>query len=167
HHPKLKIAGGLDITRDGPLADLRREMARAVDAYLENLKTEGDSHPFPASRPDDYEIHAWGAVLDGGGNQSQHVHKDGYFSGCYYITVPEEISVESNGADGDIAGGFEVGRPPSELGCRTEHITKQFKPQEGLMLLFPAYFYHRTIPFSGPFVGSGKRICIAFDVVPV
>lgn len=167
HHPKLKIAGGLEIDKDGPLADLRAEIGKAVDQYLESLKAEGESHPFPASRPANYDITAWGAVLDGGGNQNQHVHKDGYFSGCYYITVPEEISSEENGIDGDIAGGFEVGRPPPELGCKQEHITKQFKPQEGLMLLFPAYFYHRTIPFSGPFIGSRKRICIAFDVIPV
>jgi hypothetical protein len=28
--------------------------------------------------------------------------------------------------------------------------------------MFPAYFYHRTIPFGG----AGRRISIAFDVRP-
>jgi hypothetical protein len=31
------------------------------------------------------------------------------------------------------------------------------------MVLFPSYFFHRTIPFSAP----GTRISIAFDVLPV
>jgi len=30
------------------------------------------------------------------------------------------------------------------------------------MLLFPAYLYHRTIPFTS----SQRRISIAFDVMP-
>jgi hypothetical protein len=34
------------------------------------------------------------------------------------------------------------------------------RPEEGLMLLFPSYMYHRTIPFAG----DGTRISIAFDV---
>jgi hypothetical protein len=31
------------------------------------------------------------------------------------------------------------------------------------MILFPSYFYHRTIPFSG----REARISIAFDAMPV
>ncbi|MHA1599304.1 MAG: putative 2OG-Fe(II) oxygenase [Alphaproteobacteria bacterium] len=29
--------------------------------------------------------------------------------------------------------------------------------------MFPSYFYHHTIPFAG----SGRRISIAFDVLPI
>ncbi|TFH48989.1 MAG: hypothetical protein E4H01_05215, partial [Lysobacterales bacterium] len=36
------------------------------------------------------------------------------------------------------------------------------KPQAGLLALFPSYFYHRTIPFDT----TGRRISIAFDVLP-
>ncbi|MFQ6018117.1 MAG: putative 2OG-Fe(II) oxygenase, partial [Kiloniellaceae bacterium] len=36
------------------------------------------------------------------------------------------------------------------------------QPEEGLMLLFPSYFYHRTIKFET----AETRISIAFDVVP-
>jgi Putative 2OG-Fe(II) oxygenase len=32
-----------------------------------------------------------------------------------------------------------------------------------MMILFPSYFYHRTIPFAAPEV----RISIAFDAMPV
>ncbi len=37
-----------------------------------------------------------------------------------------------------------------------------FRPEEGLMMVFPSYFYHRTIPFEA----AEHRISIAFDVLP-
>ncbi|MCW5581951.1 MAG: hypothetical protein KIS72_11480 [Luteimonas sp.] len=36
------------------------------------------------------------------------------------------------------------------------------RPEEGTMLLFPSYFYHRTLPFED----ESPRISIAFDVLP-
>jgi len=163
HHPKLKISDNLLEGEKGPVAALEMEMHRAVDLYLEDLRANGNGHPFAAACPDDYMIYAWAAVLDGEGNQNQHIHKSGYLSGCYYLRVPTEVSAEDNGRDGTIAGGFEVGRPPEEFGCRKDHMIRQYKPREGLMLLFPACFYHRTVPFKG----TSKRISIAFDVIPV
>ncbi|PKP85073.1 MAG: hypothetical protein CVT80_04595 [Alphaproteobacteria bacterium HGW-Alphaproteobacteria-2] len=161
HHPALKISADLLADAPGPVAALEREMRRAVDDYFAALG-EDAGHPFVAQRPARYKLYAWAAVLDRQGNQHQHIHKDGYLSGCYYLRVPQEVSAADNGAGGDIAGGFEVGRPPDEYGCRQPQMTRQYRPQEGLMLLFPAYFYHRTIPFTS----SQRRICIAFDVMP-
>ncbi len=40
--------------------------------------------------------------------------------------------------------------------------TKRIMPQPGMLVLFPAYFYHRTIPFAG----KGRRISIAYDAKP-
>ncbi len=39
---------------------------------------------------------------------------------------------------------------------------RTFQPEEGLMLLFPSYFYHRTVPFEA----AEERISISFDVKP-
>jgi hypothetical protein len=36
------------------------------------------------------------------------------------------------------------------------------RPEEGMLVLFPSYFYHRTIPFES----TEERISIAFDAVP-
>ncbi len=38
---------------------------------------------------------------------------------------------------------------------------KAFRPEEGLMMAFPSYFYHRTVPFEA----AETRISIAFDVL--
>ena len=39
---------------------------------------------------------------------------------------------------------------------------KAVRPEEGLLLLFPSYFYHGTVPFEA----AEPRISIAFDVLP-
>lgn len=162
HHAALKISDDLLQGEMGAVAVLEQQIHSAVDVYLATLRKQDDKHPFVVSCPDNYTIYAWGAVLNREGNQQQHIHKDGYLSGCYYVRVPEEIAAESNSQEGDIAGGFEVGRPPSEYVCKREPMVRQFKPYEGLMMLFPAYLYHRTIPFQA----SSQRISIAFDVMP-
>ena len=40
--------------------------------------------------------------------------------------------------------------------------TRAIPPEEGRMLLFPSYMYHRTIPFES----ETRRISIALDAVP-
>ncbi len=161
HHPALKIGSYINSGACGPVEQLEQAMHKAVSSYFEQAG-EDASHPFLGVRPNGYRIEAWSAVLEGEGNQKPHIHKDGYLSGCYYITIPEEISSPENGADGTVKGGFEVGRPPEELEMSGQFPSRVIKPAEGLMVLFPAYLYHGTIPFKS----DQKRICIAFDVVP-
>lgn len=157
HHPALRI--GPDINNDhiGPVGDLEKLMHAAVDRYFAESPNE-DNHPFLINEPEDYDIVAWSAVLDGEGNQKPHIHMSGYLSGCYYVTIPDEVS----GSGADNAGAFEMGRPPEELPFKAEFPVETVKPQEGLMLLFPAFMYHGTVPFKS----SQKRICVAFDVIP-
>ena len=136
-------------------------MHDAVARYYDHAG-EADGHPFLVHLPGNYRIVPWAAVLEGEGNQQPHIHMDGYLSGCYYVTIPREVSAEENGADGIVKGGFEIGRPPAELNITAEVASRTVKPLEGLMVLFPAYMYHGTIPFKS----SERRICVAFDVVP-
>jgi uncharacterized protein (TIGR02466 family) len=161
HHPALRISENLLEGQKGPLESLEDLMRQAVSRYREDA---GDDprHPFLAHCPDKVDVYAWAAVLEGEGNQHAHIHIDGYLSGCYYVRIPPEISSPHNGSDGPIKGGFEVGRPPEEIGCKAEPLTRAIKPHEGLMVMFPAYLYHQTIPFKS----AARRICVAFDVLP-
>jgi ectoine hydroxylase-related dioxygenase (phytanoyl-CoA dioxygenase family) len=59
------------------------------------------------------------------------------------------------------SGWFQLGRPPAELPLKAEHETIEIQPHEGLMVLFPGYYYHATVPFKSP----QRRVSIAFDVV--
>jgi hypothetical protein len=43
--------------------------------------------------------------------------------------------------------------------CEDQHALLPIKPREGMIVLFPSYFYHRTIPFES----AEERITLAFD----
>jgi len=58
------------------------------------------------------------------------------------------------------SGWIEFGLPDPELGCKAEPFLRQVRPEAGSIVLFPSYFYHRTLPFDAP----GQRISIAFDL---
>ena len=62
----------------------------------------------------------------------------------------------------DRAGWIAFGRPPDHFHTRAAPETRLFRPEEGLMLLFPSYFYHHTVPLAG----DETRISVAFDVLP-
>ena len=59
-------------------------------------------------------------------------------------------------------GWLEFGRAYYMLGAKNEPPLRLVKPEEGLIVLFPAYFGHRTIPFET----DEERISVAFDVMP-
>ncbi|MCP5081486.1 MAG: tetratricopeptide repeat protein [Alphaproteobacteria bacterium] len=161
HDPDLKITDQILGPKEGPIADLEAVIRQRIEAYYANLGSPQD-HAFVEARPQNYDLVAWAAVLDKQGNQDAHIHFDGHLSGCYYVRIPEEVSGEANGEDGTVAGGFEVGRPPPEFFCKREHRHKVVKPMEGMMVLFPSYMYHQTIPFKS----TERRICVAFDAMP-
>ena len=147
HHPALKIGSRINAGDAGPVADLEKVMNDAVARYHAHAGA-ADGHPFLENQPARFHIEPWAAVLEGEGNQQAHIHMDGYLSGCYYITIPPEVSADENGADGIVKGGFEIGRPPPELNLKADISSRTVKPAEGLIVLFPAYLYHGTIPFK-------------------
>ncbi len=161
HHPALRIGADINEQTEGPIRDLEALMHEGIKRYFERTGEAG-GHPFLTQRPKGFSINAWSAVLEGEGNQQPHIHKSGYLSGCYYVTIPPEVTSADNGADGTVKGGFEVGRPPQELPFAKAFPRRTIKPEEGLMVLFPAYLYHGTVPFKS----DKRRISIAFDVIP-
>ena len=61
----------------------------------------------------------------------------------------------------EVAYRFETSGSQDDFHATREPEVRLFKPEEGLMILFPSYFYHRTIPFEAEDV----RISISFDVL--
>ena len=141
----------------GPVADLERMIREAVGAYLENIP-EGSDHPYLTTAPKDWTLTLWATVLDEGGHQAPHIHPTGWLSGVYYVRVPPKAP----GSD-PRAGWIEFGRPPAVMEPLGGFPERLIEPVEGRMLLFPSYFYHRTLPFTG----AGQRISVAFDLMPV
>jgi hypothetical protein len=96
--------------------------------------------------------------MDSDGFHDTHFHPPGWLSGTYYPALPPERDLQ--GDDG--AGYIEFGRSLYSLPTTVEPATRTVQPREGMVVLFPSYFGHRTIPFKS----EEKRISIAFDAVP-
>ena len=151
-------SGELLVEPKGPVAMLERMIVEAVEGYGRDLPPEA-SHPFLAMRPERYALTVWGVVLSGAGHQVPHIHPSAWLSGVYYPKVPDQVDAAGEGQ----AGWIEFGRPPAHFHCEKAPRVTAYRPEEGLMLLFPSYLYHRTIPFEG----EETRVSIAFDLRPV
>jgi uncharacterized protein (TIGR02466 family) len=152
-----KHSGELLIEPKGPMAGWERSLRESIDTYTSELPDDA-AHPFVRSRPARYRLTAWSVVLERQGHQIPHIHPSAWLSGVYYVALPEEVAASTQ----DTAGWIEFGQPPAHYHGRVPPELVLEKPREGLLVLFPSYFYHRTIPFDTP----GRRISIAFDVCP-
>ena len=140
----------------GAVAAFGTLVEQAVDRYRATMP-QGSSHPFMADIPGRIRITAWGVILDEGAYQVPHIHPSAWLSGVYYVALPPALGADDDGT----AGWIEFGRPYWDFQIRAEPETRLVEPEEGLMLLFPSYMFHRTLPFAG----TGERISIAFDVL--
>lgn len=149
---------GLSPALDRPEALLYREVQTAMEAYREDMAAAAagaGAHPFRAAAPDRARLAMWTVVLREGGHQAPHIHPTGWLSAVYYVSVP------SGGPDGsgslvlgceDTLLGLDLGEPPE---------TRTVRPREGLLVLFPSFYYHRTVPTRT----REERICVAFNMV--
>jgi Flp pilus assembly protein TadD len=96
----------------------------------------------------------WSTRLTQEGYLPNHVHDRGWISSAYYAAIlPAERPKDPR--NGWLKFG-EPNRPPA--GCGPE---KLIEPRTGLLVLFPSYMWHGTIPFEG-----SERLSAAFDVQP-
>jgi len=157
HHPALAITKTFFGPSDGPVAAFERIVRRAVADYIAAIPP-GSQHPYLAHPPQQWDFASWAAVLHFQGNLTPHIHLDGYVSGVYYPQLPDVVGAPEHGH----AGFFELGPPPEQFPLTAPVDSMSIQPEEGLMILFPSYFYHRTVPFES----TQRRISIAFDACP-
>ncbi len=97
----------------------------------------------------------WSVQLRPGGYHIDHVHPEGWLSSACYIALPK--AVEGEGRQGWIGFGQPGIRTTPPLPA--EHYVK---PEPGLLVLFPSYMWHGTVPFTG----DEPRLTVAFDLSP-
>ena len=138
------------------IQELRGSIERCVRQYIEEMDDD-PGHPFLGRKCERFRFSAsWSCRLERHGFHTNHIHPEGWISSSYYVSLPETVG------EGDSnAGWLKFGESNLELGGR-ERIGKIVKPEEGLLVLFPSYMYHGTIPFGS----DETRTTVAFDVVP-
>ncbi|HLJ62572.1 MAG TPA: tetratricopeptide repeat protein [Stellaceae bacterium] len=156
HGPHLLVSSQLFAGTEGALARLEAIVDTEIKAYLASVAVGDPHHPYLVKPPKRWRLIAWAAVLDRQGNLWPHIHYDGYVSGVYYPKIPRMEGAHD-------AGWFELGRPPDRFRYAKAPEVRVIEPVEGRMILFPSYFYHRTVPFAA----DERRISIAFDAKPV
>jgi hypothetical protein len=75
----------------------------------------------------------------------------------YYPKVPDAVGASPDNASGWI----EFGRPQELYRAKRSPAVRLIQPREGLVVLFPSYFFHSTIPTESP----DTRVSIAFDII--
>jgi len=132
---------------------------RAVDGAVRRYMQEIGQGKDPLRRRNvgGYAIQGiWSVRLGaGGGRHVDHIHPEGWLSSACYIALP--AAVDAEGVEGWIKFG-EPGTPTTPaLGPQ-----KFVRPEPGMLVLFPSYMWHGTVPFTG----EDRRLTVAFDIAP-
>lgn len=104
------------------------------------------------------ELFAWANVLEEGGYNNVHNHPNCHLSGVYYINPgepdPDNLNSGLIGFSDPRAGAAMISNSYIDFGSSYE-----YKPEAGMLLMFPAYLLHWVHPFTG----KGQRITVAFN----
>lgn len=136
--------------------ELDRIIKRAVREYCE-IFGPAQSKFTRVLRTADLTINAWAIRMQPRGFLNSHIHERGWLSGTIYLKTPPRGATNQ----GDIIFSTAGGDLPS---VSNGHLDKRVVVKEGLINLFPASLFHRTVPFDG---ARSSRVCIAFDVCPM
>jgi uncharacterized protein (TIGR02466 family) len=99
---------------------------------------------------------SWSVRLRASGHHTNHVHPRGWISSACYVQLPDSMS-DPKTQDGILTFG-----EPSIATIPALSAEYSVRPGVGMLVLFPSYFWHGTVPFSG----NQPRLTVAFDVVP-
>lgn len=139
--------------KSASLAFLRETIERRVTLYLEDLTKQQD-HPFLKHLPCGIQFNnSWSVRLRSNGFHKSHFHPQGWLSGVFYVDVPK--ATESKGQ-----GWLQFGKAEIE-GLRDDY-DYAVKPEKGLLVLFPSFFWHGTIPFAS----DETRLSVVVDIIP-
>ena len=146
---------GLHNEPKGPIAAFEEIIKNAVESYLKSLSF-APSHPLLTARPAKGRLDIWGNFLGASGNLTSHHHPAGWVSGVYYSQIPSAIMT----SDSTHGGWIEFGRPHPTIPAPAMQRIKLIQPEEGALILFPSYIFHRTIPNPT----ADERISFSFDL---
>jgi tetratricopeptide (TPR) repeat protein len=146
-----------DLTRsaDPPVRALFEAFSAPIARYLEHIGRGTDA----LRRRNDGRWRfngSWSVRLRDRGFHMSHVHPRGWISSAFYVELPAVMS-EGRTDEGVLTFG-----KPSILTTPALQPEYSVRPAPGILVLFPSYFWHGTVPFQSP----QPRLTVAFDAVP-
>lgn len=162
HHPLLfqSLRNGTETTGDLARSDdpVIQSLFKAFDApireYMNRIGTGADA--LRRRNRGAYRFNGgWSVRLRSAGYHNSHVHPRGWISSACYIDLPD--GMDENKPDGCLSFGV-----PSMHTTPSLSVERIVRPQIGMLVLFPSYFWHGTVPFTS----ERTRLTVAFDVVP-
>ena len=162
-HPLLfqSLRHGTETTEDLARGDepAIRALFRAFDApiraYMARIGRGAD--PFQRRNNGSYRFNgSWSVRLRANGFHQNHVHPRGWISSACYIDLPDVMR------DAQSREGALTFAKPGILTTPALQAEHEVHPEAGMLVLFPSYFWHGTVPFSG----EHTRLTVAFDAVP-
>ena len=99
---------------------------------------------------------SWSVRLHSSGYHANHTHPRGWISSACYIELPDCMS------DGHSDEGILTFGEPGIATSPALGAEYSVRPEAGMLVLFPSYFWHGTVPFRSP----QARLTVAFDAVP-
>jgi tetratricopeptide (TPR) repeat protein len=141
---------------DPAIRQLGEAVLAAARRFMAQLP-EDPAHPFLARKGREMDwAGSWSVRLGGGGFHTDHIHQEGWISGCYYVEIPDCVADEETKPGWLKFGEF---KPPVGPALPWERAVR---PRPGLLVLFPSYMWHGTLPITG----SQPRMTVAFDIKP-
>jgi hypothetical protein len=141
-----QTAANLVASEDPALREFLALAGRTVSAYGQTAAPQG--HDGLAHVSDQIAINECWSVRLEGGRHRPHFHPEGVVSGTYYLSVPPV----------DNKGSIYFGVPPFAIPDPLEPLA-EVTPEEGLLILFPSYFFHGTRAAALGY----RRETLAFD----
>ena len=151
-----QTSGVLFDRSDPEIQRLKRAVLRAAAEAVAELP--GDpAHPFLRRRTAQLDFSgSWSVRLEAGGFHVPHFHSLGWMSSAYYARLPES----GEDARQKHEGWIQFGQPPEMFNLDLPP-RRLVEPHPGRLVLFPSYFWHGTVPFTG-----ADRLTAAFDYIP-
>ncbi|MEO0423755.1 MAG: tetratricopeptide repeat protein [Pseudomonadota bacterium] len=152
---------------DPVIQALRGAIASVVDQYVAELPSD-DQHPLLRRRTKAWRFSgSWSVRLQPDGFHVDHVHPAGWVSSSCYISLPPSVSASAAAPDGadevNRAGWIRFGRSSLALPDH-DGAERYVQPAPGLLVLFPSFTWHGTVPFPGS--PEDFRMTAPFDAVP-
>jgi tetratricopeptide (TPR) repeat protein len=134
---------------------LSRFLRSAIEGYIAEVAQRGLNIILPAPPPKGF-LYCAGNVVRAEERHRAHLHKYGYISGVYHVTVPPHVLQADDGSGALVLG-------------PCDHLTdgyvpcwgrRDIKPVAGVATLFPSHIFHSVVSTQTVL----PRIAIPFDL---